>query len=81
VPGLPQPPPFPPPLAAKYLFSRNTAFIRGKLSHPGFQNKTRVVICVHTYNKRIEISEKILYIVENIFIITLTNIRVRGNSW
>jgi len=35
---------------------------------------------VHTYNKRIEISETMLYITENIFIITLTTIRVRGNS-
>jgi len=35
---------------------------------------------VHTYNKRIEISETMLYIAENIFIITLTTIRVRGNS-
>ena len=35
---------------------------------------------VHTYNKRIEISESMLYIAENIFIITLTNIRVCGNS-
>jgi hypothetical protein len=29
---------------------------------------------VHTYNKRIEISETMLYIAENIFIITVTNI-------
>ena len=35
---------------------------------------------VHTYNKRIEISETILYIEENIFIKTLTTIRVRRNS-
>ena len=34
---------------------------------------------VHTYNKRIEISESMLYIAENIFI-TLTNKRVHGNS-
>jgi len=35
---------------------------------------------VHTYNKRIEILETMLYIAENIFIITLTNTRVHGNS-
>jgi len=33
---------------------------------------------VHTYNNRIEISETMLYIEENIFILTLRNIRVRG---
>ena len=35
---------------------------------------------VHTYNKRIELSESMLYIAENIFILTLTNIRVRRNK-
>jgi len=36
---------------------------------------------VHTYNKRIEILESMLYIAANIFIITLANIRVcRNNS-
>jgi len=44
------------------------------------QNRHMCAQEVHTYNKRIEISETMLYIAENIFIITLTNIRVRGNS-